>query len=81
MVQWWYLLATGPEMGDSESILMADETSQPTEKRQREIIERITSDEALVAQYRASRASFERGELAIPGEHVRAEAKARRQRA
>lgn len=81
MIQWQWLPNGGSGNRHRVNISMADEAPQTAEQRRREIIERITSDEALMSQYRASRASFERGEPAIPGEQVRAEAKARRQRA
>ena len=59
---------------------MAAKKPQNAERRRREIIERITNNEAVMAQYRASRASFERGER-IPFAQIRAEAEARRRRA
>ena len=52
-----------------------------TAARKRQVLKRARRNEALVAQDRASRASFERGELAIPGRQVKAEADARARRA
>jgi hypothetical protein len=50
------------------------------EARRREALERMGSNEALMRQYTASKDAFERGDPAIPGPQVRAEAAARAQR-
>ena len=57
---------------------MARKKQDEKERCRREVIALVTSNEAVMAQYRASRASYERGEPAIPGEQVVAEARARR---
>lgn len=59
---------------------MAAKKSDDTERRRREIIERMTSNEVLMASYRVARVESERGER-IPFAQIRAEAEARRRRA
>jgi hypothetical protein len=60
---------------------MANRDRKRAEERRRKVIDLVTGNEAVMAQYRASRASWERGEKPIPGGQVRADAKARRERA
>jgi hypothetical protein len=49
---------------------MAGRKSQRAEERRREIIARIVGSETVMAQHRASKASYERGEPAIPAVEV-----------
>jgi hypothetical protein len=49
---------------------MAGQKPRGAEERRQEIIARITASETLMAQHRASRASYERGEPAIPADEV-----------
>jgi hypothetical protein len=60
---------------------MSDQHNDESEARRRAIIERITRNPTIMARVRASRASYERGEPAIPFSRVRAEAEARNRRA
>jgi hypothetical protein len=49
---------------------MAGRKSQGAEERRQAIISLITNNEMLMAQLRASKASYERGEPAIPAVEV-----------
>jgi len=60
---------------------MAEQTPRGAEERRREIIARVTRSEAVMAQHRASRASFERGEPAIPADQVWTDEEDRSERA
>ena len=60
---------------------MGTQGQNTVEQRRLRVIELVSRNEAVMAQYRASRASRERGEPAIPAAQVQAEAKARRRRA
>ncbi len=60
---------------------MATKKQREAEERQRKVIALVTGSEVIMAQHRAAMASRARGEPAIPGEQVRAEARARRKRA
>ncbi len=60
---------------------MATMDQMKAEQRRLRVIALAIGSDTAMAQYRASRVSWERGAPAIPGAHVRAEAEARRQRA
>ena len=55
-------------------------SGEPAAQRQRAALERMQANEPLMRQHNASRASFDRGEPAIPGPQVRTEAAEREQR-
>ena len=60
---------------------MATKKQREAEERRRKVIALVTGSEVVMRQIEAARAARARGEPLIPGEQVRAEARARRKRA